>query len=217
MVRPLALQHLQPLAKGTVRLVFEHPETPDLLVKVIRPDVLEKHYREETGWFPRGGRYGPYMLFIREIREHVAGYAGHRGSLPFAQSSLGLVDTDLGLGLITRAVRGTDGNLAPTAAKLIATGEYDLRAEAAMEHFLTGLLDSDLVISDLHERNIVYGSEPGAEPRFVMIDGLGSATLVPFKCWSRTLNRRSKVKRVARLRARIARRVTAFREGRPLP
>jgi hypothetical protein len=50
-----------------------------------------------------------------------------------------------------------------------------------------------------------------------MIDGIGSSTLLPFKSWSRTLNRRSKLKRIARLRKRIARRVAAFEAGNPMP
>ncbi|HSP43112.1 MAG TPA: hypothetical protein VLO11_09590 [Luteolibacter sp.] len=37
----LALKHLDPLARGSARLVFEHPGKPDLLVKVLRPKLLE--------------------------------------------------------------------------------------------------------------------------------------------------------------------------------
>jgi hypothetical protein len=213
----LALQHLDPVARGSARLVFEHPQRPDLLVKVMRPKHLEARYGKGAAWFRRRRRYDPYVLFLREIREYVAAYASHGKSLPIAQQVRGLVETDLGLGLLVEAVRGPDGALAPTVAKLIAKGDYDDSAQAALESFLRELLQSDIVVADLHERNMVYAGGADSLPRFVMIDGLGSSTLIPFKSWSRTLNRRSKEKRIRRLRANIARRIAMFEGSGKLP
>ena len=216
MTTPLELKHLEPIAKGSARLVFGHPERPDLLVKVLRPKLLESRYGEGAAWFRRRRRYDPYLLFLREIREYVAAYASHGHSLRIAQKVRGLVETDLGLGLLVEAVRGADGALAPTVAKLIANGTYDEAAQAALERFLSELLENDIVIADLHERNLVYVGGAGGVPHYVMIDGLGSSTLVPFKSWSRTLNRRSKLRRIRRLRARIARRIASSLDGPPL-
>ena len=216
MISPLALKNLEPLARGRERLVFEHPDTPQLLVKVMRPDLADARYGKGAVWYRRRRRFGPYVVFMREIREYVAAYANAGHSLPFAQQVVGLAETDLGLGLIIGAVRGPDGRLAPTAATLIANGEFDQRAEEALEEFLADLLESDLVIADLHEQNIVYAYNPNGERHFVMIDGLGSANLLPFKSWSRHFNRRSKIKRIARLRARIAPRLAAFHAGNPI-
>jgi hypothetical protein len=75
------------------------------------------------------------------------------------------------------------------------------------------LLESDIVVADLHERNMVYACGRDGMNRFVMIDGLGSTTLIPFKSLSRTLNRRSKLKRIKRLRANISRRIAMFHES----
>jgi hypothetical protein len=209
----LALQHLDPIARGSSRLVYEHPQRPDLLVKVMRPKHLEARYGEGAAWFRRRRRYDPYVLFLREIREYVAAYASHGQSLPIAQKVRGLVETDLGLGLLVEAVRGADGALAPTVAKLISTGAYDESAAAALERFLAELLESDIVVADLHERNMVYACDRDGATRFVMIDGLGSTTLIPFKSLSRTLNRRSKLKRIKRLRANITRRIALLRDS----
>jgi hypothetical protein len=213
----LALKHLQPLAKGNARLVYEHPDDPALLVKVMRPDLVKSRSGEGTAWFRGlGRRYDPYVLFLREICEYVAAYAAHGQALPYAQKVRGMVETDLGLGLIIVAVRGPDGALAPTVAKLIAIGNFDETARRALDETLASLLESDIVLADLHERNLVYQQKDGAS-HFVIIDGLGSSTLLPFKSWSRTLNRRSKLKRIARLRKRIAGRVAAFESGNPMP
>jgi hypothetical protein len=217
MTAPLHLKHLQPLAKGNVRLVFEHPSNPALLVKVMRPDHVESRYGGGAAWFRRGRRFEHYLLFVREIREYVATYAAAGHAVLFAQQVCGLVETDLGLGLVTEAALGSDGKLAPTLAKLVQIGQFDPEAEEALERFFVDLLGSVLVISDLHERNVVYACGRDGKRRFVMIDGLGSSTILPFKNWSGWLNRRSKVKRIARLRLRIAGRVAAYLAGNPRP
>jgi PhoP regulatory network protein YrbL len=213
----LSLKSATPLAKGNVRLVFEHPESPGLLVKVMRPDLVERRHGGRKVWFQGLRRYDPYVVFLREIREFVAAHAALGRAAPFAQVVHGLVETDLGLGLVLEAARDPDGGLAPTIAKLVQHGRFDAGAEAALDQFLTELLESDMVIADLHERNLVYACAQDGSRRFVLIDGLGESNLLPLKSWSRWLNRRSKAKRVARLRKRIAQRVAAFESGNPVP
>jgi hypothetical protein len=212
----LQLKGREALARGNVRLVFAHPERSDVVVKVMRPDLVERRYGSGGAWFRQGRRYDPYVLFLREIREYVAGYAEAGFAVGFAQKVVGLVETDLGLGLMLEAARGPDGGLAPTVAKLVQVGDFDEEARAALEVFFEELLGSGVVIADLHERNVVYACGAGGRRRFVMIDGLGASTILPFKNWSGWMNRRSKEKRIARLRRRIAGRVAAFERGEPL-
>jgi hypothetical protein len=214
---PIILKERTPVAKGGNRLVYEHPLNPALLIKVMRPEVSEGRYGEKASWHRRERRGGEYILFLREIREYVVGCVNSGRSLPFTQKIIGLVDTDIGMGLVVEAARGADGNLAPTAAKLIATGNYDEKAEQALEEFVAGILESDVILSDLHERNIVYTRSQDGGGRFVMIDGLGASTFLSFKSWSRAINERSKRKRIERLRKRIAGRVEAFKSGNPIP
>jgi hypothetical protein len=213
----LELKHLQPLAKGNARLVYEHPQSPRLLIKVMRPDLVERRQVSPKLWFQGLRRYDPYVVFLREIREYVAAYAALGQAAPFAQVVHGLVETDLGLGLVLEAVRNSDGGLAPTIAKLVQQGQFDAEATTALDQFLSELLESDLVIADLHERNLVYALGRDGSRRFVLIDGLGDSNLLPFKSWSRVINRRSKQKRFVRLRKRIAGRVAGFLAGNPMP
>jgi len=213
----LPLKNATPLSKGSVRLVFGHPGSPDLLVKVVRPDLVERRYTGFRSWLKPLRRYDPYAGFLRELQEFIAGYAALGRPAPFAQSVHGLVETDLGLGLVVGAVRGPDGALAPTLAKLISAGGFDGPARRALDETLDALLQSDIVLADLHERNLVYQNLAGGTPRFVMIDGIGASTLIPCKNWSRLFNRYSKWRRILRLRQRVARRVEAFDAGNPAP
>ena len=162
----LRLKEREPLAKGNVRLVFAHPERSDVVVKVMRPELVERRYG--GAWFRQGRRYGEYVLFLREIREYVAGYAEAGFGVGFAQKVVGLVETDLGLGLMLEAARGADGGLAPTVAKLVQVGDFDGEAREALEVFFVELLGSGVVISDLHERNVVYACGAGGSRRFVI-------------------------------------------------
>ena len=214
----LELKDSEPIAKGGLRLVYPYPGDPSRLVKVMRPDKAASRYGEEGGsWFRRNRRHGQYILFVREIREYIAAYASHGVSLPFVQRIRGLIETDLGLGLVLDAARDREGRLAPTLAKVIQTGAYDQSAREALETFVKEMLECDVVLADLHERNLVYAVDQEGAMRFVMIDGFGSSTIFPLKSWFPSINRRSKEKRVRRLRKRIAMRTDAFEAGTPMP
>lgn len=213
----LSLKDSSPIAKGGLRLVFPYPGDPSRLVKVMRPDKVASRYGDEGGtWFRRNRRHGEYILFVREIREYIAAYASHGRSLPFVQRIRGLVETDLGLGLVLDAARDREGNLAPTLAKVIFSGGFDREAEEALATFLREMQECDVVFADLHERNLVYAAGEDGKLRFVMIDGLGSSTILPLKSWFPSLNRRSKAKRIERLRKRVKGRLDAFNAGTPM-
>lgn len=201
----IRLNDSEPLARGRMRLVFRHPEDPSLLIKVIRPDVIEQRWGSSTPWYKRRRRYGRYISFIRETEEYIAAYASHGGSLPFAQKIIGFAETDLGLGLVMEAVTDKDGNLAPTLAELFINRAFDERAAKALDLFIERIVESDLIVADLNVSNMVYAHDEREGHRFVLIDGLGLATVLPFKLLSRSFNRRSKLGRVKRLRNRMER------------
>lgn len=213
----LQLQELTPLAKGNVRLVFAYPGRPEMVVKVMRPDPPLKRKEGGEHWLSGLRRYDPYLVFLREIREFLCGCTASGAPLDFVQKVRGLVETDMGLGLVTDAALDGDSQLAPTIARLIGEGRFSGAVEAAFEDFISKLLECDLVISDLHERNLVLAVGRDGKESFQLIDGLGSSSLIPFKNWSPSLNRRSKEKRIARLRKRMARRLEAYRAGNSMP
>ncbi|MET0261930.1 MAG: YrbL family protein [Rariglobus sp.] len=210
----LKLSHLKPLAQGRMRLVFEHPDDRSLLIKVIRPDVIERRWGSGAAWYKRRRRYGRYTSYIREIQEYLAAYARHGKSLSFAQKITGLVETDMGLGLVMEAVRSSSGELAPSLMDLISTGTFDEEARRALDVFLQQLVDSNLLISDMNPGNMVYLNKGSSGGRFVLIDGIGASSAIPFKSWIRWLNRRSKLGRVKRLRLSILKREAALRSRR---
>jgi hypothetical protein len=216
MTEVLQLQDREPLAKGRARLVFEHPDDPSLLIKVIRPEVIEERFGSGTAWYKRRRRFGRFLSYIREIQEFVAVWSAENRSPHFLQKVHGLVETDLGLGLVTSAARAEDGSLAPSLSVLMKDGYFDAEAAAKLENFFCELLDCAVIISDLNPGNLVYAHTPGHGRHFVLIDGLGNNNLWPMKVLSRWFNHRSKLGRIDRLRTKIAKRLAQAGQPNPL-
>jgi len=201
--RPLQLQATQPLYRGYQRLVFQHPDQPDLLIKVVRSDYAEAKFGAGSPFHNRHRRCRHYHVFLRELQEYLVACARSSDCLPFLQEIVGLVHTDLGLGMVVRKVCGPDGKPAPSLSRLAGQGALDAARMQLLDRCLEALLASAVVVDDLNPGNIVLGTEPSGAERFVLIDGLGSSTLIPLKALVPWANHRSKRRRIARLRAQI--------------
>lgn len=203
MTKQCPIQNLEPVAAGKFRLVYEHPDDRNLLIKVIRPEMIEGRWGSGAPWYKRQRRMRHYSLFLREIKEFLATCA--QGSAPsFAQKITGLIETHLGLGLITEAARDRDGNLAPPMKKLLVERRFDDEARAALERFFEQLLESNIVVADMHSGNLVYAYNESEGNHFVLIDGIGASTLIPLKVWSSRVNLASKRSKIAKLRRSVA-------------
>lgn len=198
----IALKNAPPLAKGGSRFVFRHPDNPAHLIKVIRPEVIEARFGTGASWYKRLRRFGKYLSYHREIQEFLAVHATTDQAPDFLQKIIGFAHTDMGLGLVIEGIFDKNGNLAPTLGDLLKDHRYDPKLEAALEDCFAKILASPVVLSDYNVGNFVYLEE---ENRFIMIDGQGNANSLSLKGLSSRANRRAKLKRFARFRARIAR------------
>ena len=205
----LELKQLKPLAAGSTRLVFQHPSKPDLLVKVVRPERVGKRFadrlRPGTRLRVTQRRARQYIYYLREINEHLAMHARSEPDAYALTTLHGFAETDMGLGLVTRAVFDRDGRYAPTLAALIRQQRFTAAAQRNLETFIEQIKRSDILVFDLNATNIVYGHDTAHGDHFVLIDGIGEKTLIPVKAVSRLLNRYSKWKHIRRLREEIAR------------
>jgi hypothetical protein len=209
----LAVKHLTPVGGGRQCHVFVHPDDPGLIVKVVTADYVRKRSREGN-YYNRWHknyirkhhnhvRVGPYLGFLRELREHLAVQASGEPLPRHMQALVGFAETDLGLGLVSRAVRGKDGALAPNLLTLLREDRFDTTARRHLEQFFDWLLASPVVTCDLNMGNLVYGNDPDVGDLFVMIDGIGEKNWLPFSSISRRMNRMSKLRRIGRLQAKI--------------
>lgn len=195
--RPVPLSEREPFARGRKRLVYEHPDDPALVIKVFRP----KYNARPAAWQPWAAARRHYVcviMVLREVRQHLeAGFEG--GALPdFVPRIRGLVDTDVGLGMVVDAVRGRDGSLAPTLKSMIEAGRIDDAAWADLERFCTAVEASRLVVGDMHAGNVVHAHDARGS-RFMLVDGLGDKTWVPLLAMSRHLAARARRRKTRRL------------------
>ncbi len=198
------LTESEALAKGHSRLVFQHPRHADRLIKVIRPDMMEARFGSGAAWYKRLRRFGRYLSYSRETQEYLAAWASHGRELHFVQKVIGFETTNLGLGLVVEAARDRHGKLAPTLRDVISSGRFDADAKQRLELFLDRILESAVVVSDLNVVNIVLAHSEAEGDHFVLIDGLGNNSPLPFKAHCTAINRRSKQGRFRRLRRKIA-------------
>ena len=197
----LRLKHTKPLISGANRRVFQHPDNEGWLVKVIREDVVEnfrnggptKRKKGRSYNYPR--RHGIYTSFFREIDEYLAIKARFDEPILCIQPIFGIVETDLGLGLVVEKLRGRDGNLAPTLLMLVRTFGFTHELRTKFNEYIDMIISRDIVTSDFHPNNIVYASDEMHGERFVLVDGLGEKALIPVNKYSRLINRRSNLRR----------------------
>ena len=209
----LHLKHLKPAAIGRQRYVFVHPDDPGLIVKVVTEGYVarrsDKGGRPYKRWYKNYIRSRHHQVFLREIKEHLALRAEKRTLPRYVQEIVGFAESDVGMGVVSRAVRDRNGNLAPTLRTLLEEDHFDDSARRHLDEFFDWLLKSSVVIGDLNAGNLVYGNDSGSGDHFVVIDGIGDKNIIPLSSMSMRLNRMSKKRRIRRINQEIARLASA--------
>lgn len=197
-----------PVATDYSRFVYTHPDDPDLLVKVVRPDILAQFHRGEVSWRKRLRRIGPYGVLLRELRELLSVRSRHpEGDLPLAQM-LGCVSTNLGMGLLVRAQRDSNGALSPTLVQVLQRKDAaTLGLPAALDRLRDELLRFGVIASNPKLANIVVVDASLATQRLLLVEGFGEKNLIPRCSISRRFNAANTRRRFARLHALLRRRL----------
>lgn len=208
----LILAHQPPLAIGNLRAIHQHPEHAQLLIKTLRPEAVARRFDAPGRWYKRVPRARQYTGFVRELKEYVAlaARAAH-GIAPVARM-VGIVETDLGIGLVSEKIVDAHGALAPSLHAIYRqNGGASAWTDAALDTLLDELLRFNVIVGDLHASNIVYGTDSrGGAPRLVLVDGFGEKNLLPLKSLSRGLNQRNTRRVYRRLRQVLTRPVSSW-------
>lgn len=204
---PLHLKDKTPAATGTWRLVYAHPDDSRFLVKVLRNDG--KSARSRSAWYQSRPREGGLLLFSRELREYVAAAANSNGEeLPIPRV-LGLVETDLGLGLIVEKIFGRDGGLAPKLEARLEDEGFTREIQDKLIALVERINRHRVVLHDFKLPNIVCATDQRAGYRLVLVDGFGESALMPFFSLNASANSRRNWRKYRRLLWRINRRFPA--------
>lgn len=193
------LSRLRPIALGHRRAVYPHPHDPDLLIKTMRPEAVAKRWDAPGKWIKRLPRARQYIDYLREVKEYIATHTRRDADPPIVRI-VGLVETDVGLGLVCEKVIGPDGDLAPTLLDCyLEHGGEPPWAPAALEELRDGLLRNNVIVGDLNAANLAYGSDSRGGPRLLMVDGFGEKGAIPLASTSRRINHHFTLRRYRRM------------------
>lgn len=183
------------IAKGTRQYIYEHPNDPDLLVKVPQPGTFDSQgHLPETGWMRRRlKRSTMYNGFLREFREYLELQARTQAigvTLPICPVH-GTTPTDLGLGLIYERISEPDGSLSPNLAELIETGRFENKHFDLLHNLFDSLIENHVLVSNKNLSNIVFQTREADQGSFIWIDNFGSKQAIPLRKWFKWENARN--------------------------
>lgn len=201
----LILSTLAPFARGGNRLCFVHPQAPDRVIKVRRPDFSLEDRRRKKG-FPKNLR--PLSSFDDNAEENrVMAALDRRFGPPLYQHvsrCFGFEDSDMGIGLVSELIRDGGGGISHTLKQYIWDNGYDANARAAVTTFCQhwealGVPSRDLLLHNL----VAQRDAQGTITRLVLIDGLGGSSLIPDRWLPLGILRQQARRKTANLQERI--------------
>ena len=190
----VALSAKPVIAQGGRQYVYEHPLDPTSLIKIAQPETYDRidAMLLTRRWLDKFRRATAFGDFLREFREYVElkGRFQQPGvKLPICAVK-GVVQTDLGLGLVYERISEPNGKLSPDLKSLIRSGRIRQRHFDDFDLFFQALRDCDVVACDMSFDNLVYQTDTDGQSRIVWIDSFGSKRPIPVRRWFRSLNHR---------------------------
>ncbi|MAL99566.1 YrbL family protein [Hydrocarboniclastica marina] len=200
----MTLQLQDPFAEGGNRLCFVHPENPERCIKVRRPDFSLEERRRQKG-FPKNLK--PLSRFDdnREEAAVMTGLARRYGEPIYRHVSrcYGFVATSHGPGLISELIRNEDGTIASTLKKLLWDRGMTPECDRAIGDLCSFWEKLAVPSRDLLLHNLVVEQTRSGASRIVVIDGLGSSSLIPLALLPSYFARAKARRKVKNLRERI--------------
>ena len=184
---PLILSETDKLAEGAGRIVFDHPDRRDVIVKVHKPhrkkmlSGLKRYLRSNRR------KYGLIMYSAVEIEE-VARAVGHTGQVPDCVAQfMGFVNTNLGPAAMFEAVRREDGQLGTTLLNHAVKHGFEPQMEQAIKDLWDKIAHFGIAISDRGLANTVVVGDADTGYRLVIVDGLGDRTLIQLQRFGKAM------------------------------
>jgi len=206
MVEPdiLQLRGKKPLFVGGTRYCYIHPQYPDRLVKVLQPHrtgaARKKFIRS---W----KRILPASSFDDQRKEIIAYNALQKRADPRVWEHIpeyfGAVETDMGVGIVTRLWRNADNSLPQNLQQELPAGLGDHLA-SGIENFVQWVLSERVLTRDLLPHNIIAVREQDQSFRLLVVDGIGNSELIPISSWFDFFARRKVARKVRRFRYRVS-------------
>lgn len=189
----LIVEKLVKLGEGGYKAVYEHPDDPSKVIKVIR------HQRvSQDGCFKKHGRWkrhsmqGMYRQFRRELLQYLelckSTYCQQTFLFPI-ETTHGFVPTNHGLGLVVERVVGPSG-AGETLFALCQSGSFLTKHAQALQAFFDDCCEMQVVFGEVNAEGLMYTESRSGKPEFVLVDGIGEKLIIPVRTWFKKNNER---------------------------
>ena len=189
----------EPIGQGRERACYVHPDDPRQAVKLPLADTSKQSQRD--------------IDFYRKLRRRKAVHSKH---IPAFH---GVVDTNLGRGIVVDLVRDYDGQISRPMNWYLAEGYPVEEFEPLLKELYQSFLENRIIFNhDLTIGNLLLQKRSMTRGRLVAIDGLGDTVAVDWLDAIPWVARRKIRRRWARFLERLYRttEVRAQMEGRDL-
>lgn len=188
----LELKNCTPMFdNGRHRVVYQHPENAELIVKVVRPKWGEQHAAFNS-WKKRFKPLRENSINMHEFHEMMRLDLDINRRTPHLLTTLGMVRTDLGWGMVCELEKDVDGTPAKSVCDL---GEKLKDYIPEFKEFCNAILNSRVVLTSCHRDNVVLAWREG-HYEFVIIDGIGERTAIPLRTYFPSINKKKNLKRL---------------------
>lgn len=184
-----SVKDLTLLAQGGSRFIYQHPERPDEIIKVLKMPRTRSGSRWQRWYHERKYQF-KMQRFLREVREYI--WVSVRQDDPIQDhvpAFTELVMTDRGFGMATQKLSVDGDQLAPTLSSLLKSHQFTRAHAEALQTFAENLVASPVVVGDLNAKNMVFVPEVAHRWRCFLVDGMGDSTFFPVQHWRPSLNR----------------------------
>ena len=163
------------ITEGSQRLLYRHPENPELCIKI-----------------PKAESNGRYIS--REIK-YTKKYQNKINNIP---SFHGEIHTDLGTGYIFDLVKNHDGSVAQTLRDYVDGGADIAIIRQKIEQLYALLLEKHIIVSDLHAGNILVRHITDSDYDLWIVDGLGNSDFIKICDISTFFHRKKLIRKFTR-------------------
>lgn len=201
------IKNLNLLGEGTQKLVFQHPESADKVIKIMRPENSTADGARVGQHYLRAHRsQGIYRQFRRELLQYLqlckTNFHEKNYTFPI-ETVYGFVGTDLGLGLVTEKIISPSGT-PKTLSYLSSHDEFTAKHANALDQFFNECCQLHIVFGEVNIAGLMYTENRRGRPEFVLIDGIGEKLIIPFRSMSKTINTRNVRKVERKIKSKIS-------------
>ena len=197
------LGQLTPFAIGGTRLCFVHPDDSNKCIKVLREDRTPQTRRRLTKGIKKLRPVKHWDDQQKELTAYRQLLARNTPALwHHVPEFFGCVESDLGLGIITRIFRNFDGQFPRNLEEEVPLG-IDDSLKIGIADFKSWLRQELVVTRDLLPHNIIVVRDSLQHCRLMIVDGLGNSEWIPVSTWFSSFARRKIERKISKFNHRV--------------